>query len=90
APWAGPAVMTVPGGSGLPADTNTDGLYDDVNGNGRNDFADVGPLLHAVRPAALLFGEAVRAAGCFIDVDALEEGLAAVARANAAAFSAPL
>ncbi|MEN6518854.1 MAG: NosD domain-containing protein [Methanospirillum sp.] len=41
APWAGPAVMTVPGGSGLPADTNTDGLYDDVNGNGRNDFADV-------------------------------------------------
>jgi len=52
--------------------------------------ADVGPLLHAVRPAALLFGEAVRAAGRFIDVDALEEGLAAVARANAAAFSAPL
>ena len=49
--------------------------------------ADVAPLLHAVRPAALLFGDAVRAAGRFIDVDALEDGIAEVAKANAAAFS---
>ncbi len=34
------AVM-VPGGSDLPTDTNADGLCDDVNGNGRKDFADV-------------------------------------------------
>ena len=34
-------LLAVPGGSGLPADTNTDGKYDDVNGNGRKDFADV-------------------------------------------------
>ena len=31
----------VPGGSGLPTDTNTDGKYDDINGNDRRDFADV-------------------------------------------------
>ena len=37
----GPAVVTVPGGAGLPTDTDADGLYDDVNGNGRKDFADV-------------------------------------------------
>ena len=35
------AVVTVPGGAGLPTDTNADGKYDDVNGNGRKDFADV-------------------------------------------------
>ncbi|MEN6516851.1 MAG: dockerin type I domain-containing protein [Methanospirillum sp.] len=34
-------VSLVPGGTGIPTDTNTDGLYDDVNGNGRKDFADV-------------------------------------------------
>ncbi|MEN6342651.1 MAG: PKD domain-containing protein [Methanospirillum sp.] len=34
-------VVTVPGGTGLPADTNGDGMYDDLNGNGRADFADV-------------------------------------------------
>ncbi len=36
-----PGVVTVPGGVGLPTNTNADGLYDDVNGNGRADFADV-------------------------------------------------
>ena len=37
----GPAVLAVPPGAALPTDTNGDGLYDDVNGNGRKDFADV-------------------------------------------------
>ncbi|MEN6341298.1 MAG: PKD domain-containing protein [Methanospirillum sp.] len=36
-----PGVVTVPGGAGLPTDTDADGLYDDINGNGRKDFADV-------------------------------------------------
>ncbi len=36
-----PGVVTVPGGTDLPTDTDADGLYDDVNGNGRSDFADV-------------------------------------------------
>ena len=36
-----PGSMTVPGGAGIPTDTDGDGLYDDVNGNGRKDFADV-------------------------------------------------
>ena len=31
----------LPGGGGLPGDTDDDGLCDDVNGNGRKDFADV-------------------------------------------------
>ncbi|HOT93886.1 MAG TPA: NosD domain-containing protein [Methanoregulaceae archaeon] len=35
------AVVAIPGGSGLPSDTDRDGLFDDVNGNGRKDFADV-------------------------------------------------
>ncbi len=34
-------VAMVPGGSAGPTDTDADGLYDDVNGNGRKDFADV-------------------------------------------------
>ncbi|MEN6341306.1 MAG: dockerin type I domain-containing protein [Methanospirillum sp.] len=37
----GPSVRAVPPGTALPTDTNGDGLYDDVNGNGRKDFADV-------------------------------------------------
>ncbi len=36
-----PGVVQVPTGAGLPTDTNADGKYDDVNGNGRKDFADV-------------------------------------------------
>jgi PKD repeat protein len=36
-----PGVVAVPGGAGLPADTDGDGVYEDVNGNGRKDFADV-------------------------------------------------
>ena len=36
-----PAAVVVPGGTALPTDTDADGLYDDVNGNGRRDFADV-------------------------------------------------
>jgi PKD repeat protein len=34
-------LATLPGGAGLPADLDGDGLYEDVNGNGRADFADV-------------------------------------------------
>jgi glucan 1,3-beta-glucosidase len=34
-------LLPVPGGIGLPRDTDGDGLCDDVNGNGRRDFADV-------------------------------------------------
>ncbi|MEN6340944.1 MAG: PKD domain-containing protein [Methanospirillum sp.] len=36
-----PTVVQVPGGTGLPTDTNGDELYDDVNGNGRMDYADI-------------------------------------------------
>jgi PKD repeat protein len=38
---ANSAVLDVPPSTDLPRDTNADGLYDDVNGNGRKDFADV-------------------------------------------------
>ncbi|MEN6342839.1 MAG: YiiX/YebB-like N1pC/P60 family cysteine hydrolase [Methanospirillum sp.] len=34
-------VLALPGASNLPTDLNGDGLYDDVNGNSRPDFADV-------------------------------------------------
>ncbi|HIH02335.1 MAG TPA: PKD domain-containing protein [Methanoregulaceae archaeon] len=37
----GTAVLAVPGGAGIPTSTANDGQYDDVNGNGRKDFADV-------------------------------------------------
>ncbi|MEN6342252.1 MAG: NosD domain-containing protein, partial [Methanospirillum sp.] len=37
---ATPGAVAVPGGGGVPTDTDGDGLYDDVNGNGRKDFAD--------------------------------------------------
>ena len=40
-PGQGPVLLPVPGGVGLPTDTDDDGVYDDVNGNGRRDFADV-------------------------------------------------
>ena len=33
--------LPVIGGTGVPTDTDGDGLYDDVNGNDRPDFADV-------------------------------------------------
>ena len=36
-----PPVLAVPPSVLLPIDTDGDGLYDDVNGNGRKDFADV-------------------------------------------------
>ncbi|MEN6517744.1 MAG: carbohydrate-binding protein [Methanospirillum sp.] len=35
------AVAAIPGGAGVPTDPDTDGLYEDVNGNGRGDLADV-------------------------------------------------
>ena len=38
---ARPLVLAVPPGTALPTDTDGDGIYDDVNGNGRKDFADV-------------------------------------------------
>ncbi len=34
-------VVLIPGGLGVPTDPNGDGLYEDVNGNGRADFADI-------------------------------------------------
>jgi PKD repeat protein len=34
-------LAAVPGGAGLPRDPDGDGRYEDVNGNGRADFADV-------------------------------------------------
>ncbi len=37
----GASVVAVPGSASLPMDTNADGKFDDVNGNGRQDFADV-------------------------------------------------
>jgi subtilase family serine protease len=36
-----PSVLAVPPSASLPTDTNGDRLYDDVNGNGRKDFADI-------------------------------------------------
>ncbi|MEN6343417.1 MAG: dockerin type I domain-containing protein [Methanospirillum sp.] len=36
-----PAVAVVPGGASVPTSTGTGDTYDDVNGNGRKDFADV-------------------------------------------------
>ncbi len=36
-----PRALAVPGSTEIPTDTDGDGLYDDVNGNGRRDFADV-------------------------------------------------
>ena len=36
-----PSVVAVPGGTGAPRDLNGDERYEDVNGNGRKDFADV-------------------------------------------------
>ena len=36
-----PGLIRVPGGAGMPSDVTVDGKYDDVNGNGRKDFADV-------------------------------------------------
>ena len=38
-PAPGPSL--IPGASGLPQDLDKDGKYEDVNGNGRTDFADV-------------------------------------------------
>ena len=37
----GPAVVLIPGGVGVPTSPLGNGLYTDVNGNGRNDFADI-------------------------------------------------
>jgi Tol biopolymer transport system component len=36
-----PAPVLIPGGTGIPRDLDGDGKYEDVNGNGRKDFADV-------------------------------------------------
>lgn len=36
-----PAVLAVPGMTTVPKDLNSDGKYEDLNGNGRKDFADV-------------------------------------------------
>jgi PKD repeat protein/sugar lactone lactonase YvrE len=36
-----PSLLPVSGGIGVPRDLDGDGLYDDLNGNGRLDFADV-------------------------------------------------
>jgi PKD repeat protein len=36
-----PRALALPGGTGAPGDLDGDGKYEDVNGNGRKDFADV-------------------------------------------------
>ncbi len=36
-----PLPIMVPGGAGVPQDYDGDGRYEDVNGNGRHDFADI-------------------------------------------------
>ncbi len=38
---SGTSLLPMPGGTGAPTDTDGDGKYEDVNGNGRKDFADV-------------------------------------------------
>ena len=38
--WEGGATI-IPGGAAAPRDLDDDGMYEDVNGNGREDFADV-------------------------------------------------
>lgn len=38
---AAPSLVPVPPSTLMPTDTNADGLYDDVNGNGRRDFNDI-------------------------------------------------
>ncbi|MDD1729229.1 MAG: S8 family serine peptidase, partial [Methanospirillum sp.] len=38
---SGSSVLTLPGLSASPKDLNSDGVYEDLNGNGRRDFADV-------------------------------------------------
>ena len=40
-PGSGSAVQVSPGATLPPTDTDGDGIHDDVNGNGRGDFADV-------------------------------------------------
>ena len=39
--YPAPRALTLPGSPDAPTDTDGDGLYEDVNGNGRKDFADV-------------------------------------------------
>ena len=39
--WSGPMVVKIPGAVSLPRDKDDDGLFEDVNGNDRKDFADV-------------------------------------------------
>jgi PKD repeat protein len=75
-----PAVAAVPGGAGVPTDTDGDGLYDDVNGNGRRDFADV--VLYFNQMTWIAANEPVRAFDCnengridFADVVALFNAL---------------
>lgn len=41
-------LRALPGAAGLPADPDGDGLYEDVNGNGRTDFADVVLLFNSL------------------------------------------
>ena len=52
--------VTVPGGAAQPTDMDNDGLFADVNGNGRQDFADV--VLYFNQMAWIAANEPV---GCF-------------------------
>jgi PKD repeat protein len=56
------SVATVPGGTAEPTDTNADGICDDVNGNGRADFADV--VLYFDRMGWIAANEPVPAFDC--------------------------
>ncbi len=57
-----PAVVQVPTGTGIPTDTNGDGLYDDVNGNRRRDFGDI--VLYFNQMTCIAANEPIAAFDC--------------------------
>jgi PKD repeat protein len=58
----GREVVAVPPSTQRPTDTDGDGVYDDVNGNGRRDFADV--VLYFDRMAWIAANEPITAFDC--------------------------
>ncbi len=88
-------VPAVPGGAGRPTATDGDDVYDDVNGNGRRDFADVVlyfnqmPWIAANEPVSL-FDYTGNARIDFGDVVRLFERLGAPARGTFAVTAAAI
>ena len=73
-------LMAFPGAPGLPSDSDRDGLYEDINGNGRPDFADVVLLFNSLEWVAAnepegLFDANGNGRVDFADVTALFERL---------------